>query len=61
VLYIAKKPGLENLLNSTATEDGRIGYAAIARARNLLILAIPSYTSDFHVKNLESKSFMAWT
>lgn len=41
VLYVAKKPNVEALLEGTVTEEGRIGYVAITRARNLFWLALP--------------------
>lgn len=42
VLYVAKKPNIEALLAGTDTEEGRIGYVAITRARNLFLLAVPN-------------------
>ncbi len=60
VLYVAKKPDLDNLLNGTTSEEGRIGYVALTRARDLLILAIPSTTDELQVSKLESKGFFAW-
>ncbi|WP_454865481.1 UvrD-helicase domain-containing protein [Pseudomonas hormoni] len=41
VLYVAKKPNVEALLAGTLTEEGRIGYVAVTRARNLFWLAVP--------------------
>ncbi|WP_223460367.1 3'-5' exonuclease [Pseudomonas sp. A-R-26] len=41
VLYVAKKPNIQALLAGTLTEEGRIGYVAVTRARNLLWLAMP--------------------
>lgn len=41
VLYVAKKQNVEALLSGTATEEGRIGYVAVTRARNLFWLAVP--------------------
>ena len=42
VLYVAKKPNIEALLAGTDTEEGRIGYVAVTRARNLFWLAVPN-------------------
>lgn len=42
VLYVAKKPNVEALLAGTVTEEGRIGYVAVTRARNLFWLAVPN-------------------
>jgi superfamily I DNA/RNA helicase len=61
VLYVAKKSDLDRLLAGTSTEDGRIGYVAITRAKDLLILAIPSNASEHQVKNLKSIGVMQWT
>lgn len=41
VLYVAKKPHVRALLDGTSTEDGRIGYVALTRARDLFVLAVP--------------------
>lgn len=41
VLYVAKKPHVRALLDGTGTEDGRIGYVALTRARDLFVLAVP--------------------
>lgn len=41
VLYVAKKPHVRALLDGPATEDGRIGYVALTRARDLFVLAVP--------------------
>src|SRR5690606_15370957 len=41
VLYVAKKPHVRALLNGTGTEDGRIGYVALTRAKDLFVLAVP--------------------
>jgi len=41
VMYLAKKPHIESLLSGTGDEEGRIGYVAITRAKNLFWLAVP--------------------
>lgn len=41
VLYVTKKSNVEALLKGTGTEEGRIGYVAVTRARNLLWIAVP--------------------
>ena len=41
VLYVAKKGHVRALLDGTKTEDGRIGYVALTRARNIFVLAVP--------------------
>lgn len=41
VLYVAKKPNVQALLAGTVDEEGRIGYVAVTRARNVFWLAVP--------------------
>lgn len=41
VMYLAKKPHIEALLSGTGEEEGRIGYVAITRAKNIFWLAVP--------------------
>lgn len=41
VLYVAKKPHVRALLDGPASEEGRIGYVALTRARDLFVLAVP--------------------
>src|SRR5690606_15048446 len=41
VLYVAKKPHIRALLDGTSSEEGRIGYVALTRARDLFVLAVP--------------------
>jgi superfamily I DNA/RNA helicase len=60
VLYIARKGDLDKMLAGTGTEDGRIGYVAVTRARDLLILGIPANTPDAVISDLQSKGFSEW-
>ncbi|MNR64551.1 hypothetical protein D3C85_1872320 [compost metagenome] len=39
---MAKKPNVQALLAGTINEEGRIGYVAVTRARNLFWLAVPN-------------------
>jgi hypothetical protein len=41
VLYVAQKGHVRAFLNGTGTEEGRIGYVALTRARDLFVLAVP--------------------
>lgn len=41
VLYVAKKAHVRALLDGPATEEGRIGYVALTRARDIFVLAVP--------------------
>ncbi|NTI16075.1 ATP-dependent helicase [Agrobacterium rhizogenes] len=42
VMYVASKSNIEELLAGTKTENGKIGYVALTRARNVFVLAVPS-------------------
>lgn len=61
VLYIAKKSDLDRMLAGTGTEDGRIGYVAVTRAKDLLIVGIPANTAPPVISELEAKGFVAWS
>lgn len=60
VLYVAKKSDLDNLLAGPSTEEGRIGYVAITRARDLLIIGIPGDTPQPIVESLKQNGFRSW-
>jgi len=54
VLYMATKKHVTSMLDGVASEDGRIGYVAVTRARNFLWLAIPANSlSELRPKLLE--------
>jgi superfamily I DNA/RNA helicase len=42
VLYVAKKPHVRALLDGTNSEEGRIGYVALTRAKDLFVLGVPN-------------------
>lgn len=42
VMYVASKSNIEEFLAGTKTENGKIGYVALTRARNVFVLAVPS-------------------
>ncbi|EGH26214.1 DNA helicase [Pseudomonas amygdali pv. mori str. 301020] len=42
VLCVATKANISALLAGTGTEEGRIGYVALTRAKDLFWLAVPS-------------------
>ena len=46
VLYAADKKQVRALLDGTKEELGRIGYVAVTRARDLLVLAIPDAAAN---------------
>jgi superfamily I DNA/RNA helicase len=41
VMYVANKDQIRALIDGPTTEVGRIGYVAVTRARNLLVLGVP--------------------
>ena len=41
VMYVADKAHIRAMLDGPTTENGRIGYVAVTRARNLFVLAVP--------------------
>jgi hypothetical protein len=41
VLYVATKPNVQTLVDGVGSEDGRIGYVALTRARDLFWLGVP--------------------
>jgi superfamily I DNA/RNA helicase len=57
VLYVATTENLNKMLNGVGTEQGRIGYVAITRAKDLLVLGIPKTTSIAIRKYLLASGF----
>ncbi|AYH27249.1 ATP-dependent DNA helicase [Pectobacterium parmentieri] len=57
VMYLAKKPHIEALLSGTGDEEGRIGYVAITRAKNLFWLAVPQSCLQDLKENLINAGF----
>lgn len=48
VLYVTTKPHLDAFLAGTSSEEGRIGYVALTRARDLFVIAIPASCLKTH-------------
>ena len=48
VLYVVTKPHLESFFSGTGSEEGRIGYVALTRARDLFVIAIPASCLKTH-------------
>lgn len=57
VLYLANKGDVEALVAGTSDEEGRIGFVAVTRSRDLLIVAIPSGTTEETVEMLRACGF----
>lgn len=60
VMYIAKKAHIEALLSGTSEEEGRIGYVAITRAKNLFWLAVPQSCLKEFKDSLIKAGFQEW-
>lgn len=60
VLYVAKTKDISYLLNGPSTEEGRIGYVALTRARDLFLMAIPDKTTKPTISALLEKGFNLW-
>lgn len=60
VLYLARTADINKLLEGASSEVGRVGYVAITRARDLLLLGVPSSASNSLLAKLEAKGFIAW-
>lgn len=48
VLYVVTKPHLDAFLSGTSSEEGRIGYVALTRARDLFMIALPASCLKTH-------------
>ncbi|WP_440973607.1 UvrD-helicase domain-containing protein [Pseudomonas koreensis] len=57
VLYVATKSNVSAMLKGTGTEEGRIGYVALTRAKNLFWLAVPKGSLDAMRESLAKAGF----
>jgi superfamily I DNA/RNA helicase len=60
VLYLARTKDITKLLQGATSEDGRIGYVAVTRARDLLLLAVPNTAKKSVLDGIEAKGFKPW-
>lgn len=60
VLYVTNSSSLSELLKGATSEEGRIGYVAVTRAMDLLVVAIPNSTKGEKILALESLGFRKW-
>jgi hypothetical protein len=60
VMYLTTKKDLESMLAGTSSEEGRIGFVAVTRARDLLVVAIPKDTTDTTIQALVDNGFSDW-
>jgi superfamily I DNA/RNA helicase len=59
ILYVVTKSHLDALFDGTKTEEGRIGYVALTRARYLFILAIPENCVKTYAKKFTEFNIVA--
>lgn len=60
VLYLTTKKDLDALVTGTTDEEGRIGFVAVTRARDLLVIGIPANTGKDVVDTLVQHGFVDW-
>lgn len=60
VMYLTSKSHLDALVAGTDTEDGRIGFVAATRARDLLVIAIPNSTAPEVITSLKGLGLADW-
>ena len=58
VMYLTSKSDIDALVAGTGDEEGRIGFVAVTRGRDLLVVAIPSGTSDETISKLKASGFI---
>lgn len=61
VLYVTNGKSLNSLVAGAVDEEGRIGYVAVTRAGDLLIVAIPRATPLVKVQALKKMGLLEWT
>lgn len=57
VMYVAERGHIRAMLDGPTTENGRIGYVAVTRARNLFVLAVPEASLKEFEPELKSLGF----
>lgn len=60
VMFLTAKGNLDAMVAGTGDEEGRIGFVAATRARDLLVVAIPKNTSEGVVKALQGFGLAEW-
>lgn len=60
VMYLTSEKNLSSMLAGTDDEEGRIGFVAATRACDLLVVAIPSNTTETTVQSMIAKGFSDW-
>ncbi|WP_063897411.1 UvrD-helicase domain-containing protein [Burkholderia ubonensis] len=57
VMYLTDWDDLKALVNGTGGEEGRIGFVAVTRARDLFVVAIPESTSIDMIERIKAHGF----
>lgn len=60
VMYLAHTDEINAMIRGTGSEEGRIGYVAVTRARDLLILGVPKTAKAPVISAVEAKGFKPW-
>lgn len=61
VMYLAKTDDINALLSGPGDEEGRIGYVALTRARDLFVLGVPTSAKPAVIDALRAVGFSLWT
>lgn len=61
VLYVLRPKDVKNLLDGPVDEEGRIGYVGLTRARDLLLVAVPSTTKTAVLQKFKDIGFTDWS
>ncbi|VWB19791.1 hypothetical protein BLA14095_00641 [Burkholderia lata] len=57
IMYLTNKGDLDALVAGTNDEEGRIGFVAVTRGRDLVVVAIPTGTPDETIAKLKARGF----
>ena len=60
VMYLTAKKHLDALVGGTGHEEGRIGFVAATRARDLLVIAIPKQTGAEVIASMQGFGLAEW-
>jgi superfamily I DNA/RNA helicase len=60
VIYAALPADVRAFVGGTGNEEGRIGYVALTRAKDLFLLAVPTSTKKHLITDIESLGIVPW-
>ena len=61
VLYLLRPKDVKKVLDGHVDEEGRIGYVGLTRAKDLLLVAVPSTTKPDVLKMFKNAGFNDWS